>query len=73
MRVMRRLIGTAALPAWLQPPARRSADDRPPIPSREEFLAARARLGSVHALAKHYRRDRRQIYRWLELHGVSES
>lgn len=49
----------------LAPPA------RPPIPSRDEFTAAFAALGgSVRALARHFARDRRQIYRWLEAHGL---
>jgi transposase-like protein len=42
------------------------------VPSREEFLAAHQRLGSVHALARHYGRDRRQIYRWLEAYDLKE-
>ena len=44
---------------------------RPPVPSREEFIAAWERLGgSVRAVARHFGRDRRQIYRWLEAHGL---
>jgi len=40
---------------------------RPPKPSAEELAAVlAANDGSVRATAKHFRRDRRQIYRWLE-------
>lgn len=46
---------------------------RPPVPSRDEFIAAFEQLGgSVRALARHFARDRRQIYRWLEAHGVAD-
>jgi len=46
---------------------------RAPIPTREEFTAAYERLdGSVRALARHFGRDRRQIYRWLANHGLKE-
>jgi DNA-binding NtrC family response regulator len=44
---------------------------RPPLPSRDEFMAAFDQLGgSVRALARHFRRDRRQIYRWIDAHGA---
>jgi DNA-binding NtrC family response regulator len=44
---------------------------RPPVPTREEFVEVWERLGgSVRAVAKHFGRDRRQIYRWLESHGL---
>lgn len=44
---------------------------RPPLPSRDEFVAAFEQLGgSVRALARHFGRERRQIYRWIEAHGV---
>jgi transcriptional regulator with GAF, ATPase, and Fis domain len=47
------------------------AGARPPVPSREEFVEVWERLGhSVRAVAKHFGRDRRQIYRWLEAHGL---
>src|SRR5262249_9584290 len=43
---------------------------RPPLPSRDEFIAAFEQLGgSVRALARHFGRERRQIYRWIEAHG----
>jgi hypothetical protein len=46
---------------------------RPPVPSRDEFIAAFERLGgSVRALARHFARDRRQIYRWIDAHGIAD-
>jgi DNA-binding NtrC family response regulator len=46
---------------------------RPPVPSRDEFIAAFEQLGgSVRALARHFVRDRRQIYRWIEAHGIAD-
>jgi hypothetical protein len=46
---------------------------RPPVPSRDEFIAAFERLaGSVRALARHFARDRRQIYRWIAAHGIAD-
>jgi DNA-binding NtrC family response regulator len=44
---------------------------RPPVPTRDEFIDVWNRLNhSVRAVAKHFGRDRRQIYRWLETHGI---
>ena len=44
---------------------------KPPAPSKEELAAVLAQHGgSIRATAKHYARDRRQIYRWLETHGL---
>jgi DNA-binding NtrC family response regulator len=41
------------------------------VPTRDEFLAAYEASGrSVRATAKHFARDRRQIYRWLDGFGV---
>jgi transcriptional regulator with GAF, ATPase, and Fis domain len=46
---------------------------KPLAPSREELVEAFEKLdGSVRALAKHFGRDRRQIYRWLERFGMKE-
>jgi len=38
----------------------------------DELRAALETHGSVHALARHYGKDRRQIYRWLEAFGLKE-
>ncbi len=47
------------------------ANARPPVPTREEFVEVWTKLGgSVRAVARHFGRDRRQIYRWLETHGI---
>ena len=48
-----------------------SPDVRLPVPSRDEFVAAWHQLGgSVRAVARHFGRDRRQIYRWLTAYGL---
>ncbi|HEY6726846.1 MAG TPA: sigma 54-interacting transcriptional regulator [Polyangiaceae bacterium] len=40
-------------------------------PTRDEFLAVYEALGrNVRAVSKHFGRDRRQIYRWLEAFGI---
>jgi transcriptional regulator of acetoin/glycerol metabolism len=53
-------------------PRRQSAE--PSIverPSREEFLSVYEATGrNIRATSKHFGRDRRQIYRWLELYGI---
>ncbi|MDF3067037.1 MAG: Sigma-54 dependent response regulator, partial [Polyangiaceae bacterium] len=55
---------SAETPATDPPPARAR-------PSREELLEVYAATGrSVRATAKHFARDRRQIYRWLESFGI---
>jgi hypothetical protein len=70
-------IAPGELPAWTRPakpqehaavaPRRKAVA----APTREEFVAAFERLGgSVRGLAKHFERDRRQIYRWLAAHGL---
>jgi transcriptional regulator with GAF, ATPase, and Fis domain len=52
------------------PPARPSGRRRE-APSREELEAVLERNGwSVRATAKHFDRDRRQIRRWMEQHGL---
>jgi transcriptional regulator of acetoin/glycerol metabolism len=61
------------LPAWLKAPVPDEPLQRVPRPTREEFSAAFARLnGSVHGLARLFRRDRRQIYRWIEAYGLGD-
>jgi transcriptional regulator with PAS, ATPase and Fis domain len=74
------VITAAALPAWLTLPATASPAPTaaaaeapaPEVPTRDEFTRAFEELnGSVHALARHFGRDRRQIYRWLDAHGLA--
>jgi transcriptional regulator with GAF, ATPase, and Fis domain len=53
------------------PPARKPV--KKPVPSQDEFVAVFERLeGNVRAMAKHFGRDRRQIYRWLDSFGLNE-
>ena len=73
------VVRRAQLPAWLvrpaaaKAPAEAAAGSRPGIPSEAEFRSAFDELGgSVHALARRFGRDRRQIYRWMESHGLRE-
>jgi len=40
-------------------------------PTREEFVAVYEAMGrNVRAVARHFGRDRRQIYRWIEAFGI---
>jgi transcriptional regulator with GAF, ATPase, and Fis domain len=56
-----------ALPAVVDEPRAK----RRPAPSREEFERAYAEHGgNVRALSRHYDRDRRQIYRWMDTYGL---
>lgn len=43
---------------------------KPPMPTESELAEMMAKLKSVRAVAKHYGRDRRQIYRWLEAYNL---
>jgi transcriptional regulator with GAF, ATPase, and Fis domain len=46
---------------------------RIPPPSREELLQVLKQLGgSIRATAKHFDRDRRQIYRWIRSYGIGD-
>src|SRR5262249_20701485 len=74
-------VEAADLPAWVRreaaaampPPASPPAEARPPVPGAEEFSrVVRELRGNVRALARHFRRDRRQIYRWMEAYGLRE-
>ncbi|MEX1367305.1 MAG: sigma 54-interacting transcriptional regulator [Nannocystaceae bacterium] len=79
-----RPIAQQVLPEWLEGELPTAANPRqtvpsapvaakPPVPTREQFVAAFEQLeGNVRALAKHFDRDRRQIYRWIEAHDLSE-
>jgi transcriptional regulator with GAF, ATPase, and Fis domain len=71
------------LPSWLweptatatasPPPAVEPAPTPRPAPTREQLAEALAHNhGSVRATARHYGRDRRQIYRWMEAFGLKE-
>ncbi len=52
-------------------PARPSEPALLDRPSREDFLAVYEGTGrNVRATSKHFGKDRRQIYRWLELFGI---
>ena len=77
------VVTPAAIPAWVKgaapAPVAAAAAPAPaespkvPVPSREAFLAAYKELnGSVRGLAKHFGRDRRQIYRWLTSYGLDQ-
>jgi two-component system, NtrC family, response regulator GlrR len=49
------------------------AGPRPPKPNREELVKVlETNGGSVRATAKHFGRDRRQIYRWMEQYGLRD-
>jgi transcriptional regulator with GAF, ATPase, and Fis domain len=74
----RAAIGKDELPTWAtaadgatSTTGASTVSEKPGVPTRDEFVREFERLGgSVNALAKHFRRDRRQIYRWLEQHGL---
>jgi len=78
-------IGTQALDAAVpelrpsrhepsEPPRMPSARAPSERPTREEFEAVyRQSGGSVRATSKHFGRDRRQIYRWLEQFGIARN
>ena len=65
-------ISAEALDAWL--PVAETPEPthgRRAAPDREVLVAAlEAQGGSVRATAKHFGRDRRQIYRWMETFGL---
>lgn len=42
----------------------------PAAPTKAELARALSELGSVRATAKHFDRDRKQIYRWIRRHGI---
>ena len=71
-------VSVADVRAWLQtvdanrePDEAGLAEHKPPKPTREEFIAVMEAEGwSVRGTARHFARDRRQIYRWIRLFGV---
>jgi len=65
----------ADLPRWVavRPPAPRQPEPapRPQVPTREELIRVLEQMkGSVRATAKHFQRERRQIYRWMEAYSI---
>ncbi len=49
-----------------------TVEGKPPAPSREELIVVLRQVrGSIRAAAKHYQRERRQIYRWMKGFGIS--
>jgi len=62
-----------------EPPPRGSSSEPAraapqPAPSKEELVAVYDACGrSVRATAKHYGKERRQVYRWLERYGIPRS
>ena len=59
------------LPSMTPTPAPAFARPKPKPPqSAEELASALEKHGSVRAVARHYERDRRQVYRWLERFGL---
>lgn len=68
------------LPSWLvskddsQDGEPRGRLSRRKSPTREEFTRVFRELGdNVSATARHFQRDRKQIYRWIEAYGLRES
>jgi transcriptional regulator of acetoin/glycerol metabolism len=72
-------IARADLPAWLREPPSQTAPTVPgrvrrEAPARADFERAYHELGgSVRALARHFGRDRKQIYRWLTAFGLKKA
>jgi transcriptional regulator with PAS, ATPase and Fis domain len=71
------LIGRGDLPEWFVHGDSASSSEsvvqakKQPVPTRDEFTEVFEKLsGNVRALAKHFDRDRRQIYRWIESYGL---
>lgn len=58
------LLGEAPAPTPATPKVRAAR------PTREELVAALERLGTIKAVARHFGRDRRQVYRWLDTYGL---
>lgn len=62
-----------AAPAGRPGAGKAGASRRRPVPTREEFVRVFEELeGNVRAMAKHFERDRRQIYRWLDAYGLAD-
>jgi transcriptional regulator with GAF, ATPase, and Fis domain len=68
-------VHTPAPTAGDAPPADSDEEDaeKRPKPSKEELERVLSETeGSIRAAAKHFGRDRRQIYRWMEQYGLRE-
>lgn len=77
-------IPATALPDWITgtprpdtktPPGvsipKSTRPQRPPIPNKDELLAAlEEHEWVIQSVARHYGRDRRQVYRWMDNHGI---
>lgn len=61
---------TGPTPAATPAPAAPSGP-KPPKPDAEALADALSRFGSVRATAKHFERDRRQIYRWIKEYDLT--
>ena len=82
--VQRQPIDVVNLPAWLgelpatvsesaAAPAPIRAAAKPPAPDAEQLRSFLESNGwSVRGAARHYQRDRRQIYRWIERYGIEK-
>jgi transcriptional regulator with GAF, ATPase, and Fis domain len=58
-------------PAPSPTPVEPARGPKPPKPTREELVATlEAHAWNLRAVARHYGRDRRQIYRWVEEFGI---
>jgi DNA-binding NtrC family response regulator len=67
---LRRMVRPSDLPAWA---GLRDVAPTTAIPSSEDFVTMFEQLeGNVSALARHFARNRRQIYRWIEKHGLAK-
>lgn len=65
------VVDVAPEPVPDRPDDRPSSPDKRDKPTREELARVlAAHDGSVRATAKHFGRDRRQIYRWLDQYGL---
>ncbi len=64
---------SAARPRQVSAPPKPERTTRRPAPSKEELTEALERFdGSIRAVAKHFGRERKQVYRWLKAHGLRQ-
>jgi hypothetical protein len=68
-RVVEEVLGEADEEPSVTPPPATAAPWAGP--DREELVERlTAERGNVYRLAKHYRKDPKQVYRWLKRHGL---